>query len=113
MDFSDLVQFSELNAHSYQLGPFNDNELDFFLTEMKWWVECKEHIHNDSISHLFFIDGEGILKLDGKEHQYQKGSYYKLEKKVFHWFKTKTDTRILSMQYPSLVKEDGSFDIEF
>ena len=100
------------NISLYRLGVFENSS--FEIIELKSEEDYPEHYHENSEAKFYFILGEGLIILDGKEHEYKKGDTFSITKGMKHGFKPKTETLLLSVQTPHIKdKQTGKEDINF
>ena len=63
------------------------------------WLEKNEsftpHKHDDCEEFYFFFEGEGVMKIDGREFKVKKGDFVVVEKGEWHGLKNKGKGRLV------------------
>jgi mannose-6-phosphate isomerase-like protein (cupin superfamily) len=73
--------------------------------------EVKEHKHADHAEHVIVLEGEAIMKVDGKSFKIKKGSMVFIPKNTWHYAKTtsKEPLKVISIQAPNFDGKDRIF----
>lgn len=73
--------------------------------------EVKEHKHEKHAEHVIVLDGEAIMKVDGKSFKIKKGDMIFIPKNTWHYVKTtsKIPLKVLSIQAPNFDGKDRIF----
>jgi quercetin dioxygenase-like cupin family protein len=84
----------------YPLGVFGKTAYE--LIELNAGQRYPAHIHHHSSAELLFVQGEGILYLNGRPELYIPGKRVMIGKGVLHGFSAHTQTLFLSLNTPPI-----------
>ncbi len=88
---------------------YSDSLTSSFVIFIK--KEVKEHKHLEHTEHVTVLEGEAIMKVDGKSFKIKKGNLIFIPKNTWHYVKTtsKTPLKVLSIQAPNFDGKDRIF----
>ena len=98
--------------NNLELGLFNDRAFSIVFLEKD--VYRPPHIHDTSRAEFYFLEGNGLVLLDGKEIPFEKGTYLEVPAGSAHGFRIFEDTLFLSIQDGGgILKQDKTIDFRY
>jgi len=93
----------------YNRPLYSDSLTSSFVIFIK--KEVKEHKHVAHAEHIIVMDGEAVMKLDGKSFKIKKGDIVFIPKNTWHYVKTtsKIPLKVVSIQAPNFDGKDRIF----
>ena len=73
--------------------------------------EVKEHKHAYHAEHIYVLQGEALMKIDGNSFKIKKGDVIFVPKNTWHYVKvtSKTPLKVISIQAPNFDGKDRIF----
>ncbi len=105
----DTIKAPQAFENIYNRPLYSDSLTSSFVIFVK--KEVKEHKHETHAEHVVVLDGEAIMKVDGKSFKIKKGDVIFIPKNNWHYVKTtsKIPLKVLSIQAPNFDGKDRIF----
>ena len=105
----DTIKPPTVLENIYNRPLYSDSLTSSFVIFIK--KEVKEHKHEVHAEHVIVLDGEAIMKMDGKSFKIKKGDVIFIPKNTWHYVKvtSKTPLKIISIQAPNFDGKDRVF----
>lgn len=98
--------------NNLELGLFGEEAFSLVLLEKD--VHRPAHIHDTSMAKFYFLEGKGVVTLNGNETRFRAGTYLEVPAGASHGFKIEEDTLMLSIQdNGGILKKDKSIDFRY
>ena len=93
----------------YNRPLYSDSLTSSFVIFIK--KEVKEHKHVTHAEHVIVLEGEAIMKLDGRSFKIKKGDVIFIPENTWHYVKTtsKIPLKVISIQAPNFDGKDRVF----
>ncbi len=105
----DTIKPPAILENIYNRPLYSDSLTSSFVIFVK--KEVKEHKHVEHTEHVIVLDGEAVMKIDGKSFKIKKGDIVFIPKNTWHYVKTvsKVPLKVLSIQAPNFDGKDRVF----
>ncbi len=105
----DTIKPPSLFENVYNRPLYSDSLTSSFVIFIK--KEVKEHKHETHAEHVIVLDGEAVMKVDGRSFKIKKGSVIFIPKNTWHYVKTtsKIPLKVISIQAPNFDGKDRVF----
>jgi mannose-6-phosphate isomerase-like protein (cupin superfamily) len=103
---TDTIKAPAAYDNIYNRALYNDTLASSFVIFVK--KEVKEHKHEKHAEHVVVLEGEAIMKVDGKSFGIKKGDIIFIPKNTWHYVKvtSKVPLKVLSLQAPNFDGKD-------
>jgi mannose-6-phosphate isomerase-like protein (cupin superfamily) len=105
----DTIKAPGVYENLYNRALFSDSLSSSFAIFIKH--EVKEHKHEKHSENIVVLDGEAVMKMDGKSFKIKKGDLIFVPKNTWHYVKvtSKTPLKVVSIQSPNFDGKDRIF----
>jgi len=102
----DTIKPSATFENIYNRPLYADSLTSSFVIFIK--KEVKEHKHAEHAEHVVVLEGEAIMKVDGKSFKIKKGDMIFIPRNTWHYVKTtsKIPLKVISIQAPNFDGKD-------